>query len=1430
MRRGFTLVLLLTALVLALPARAETFRNPVRIVTGVDPNDVNIVDLNGDGRPDILWTAWGPVLGAPAVVHTLLAQADGSFAVGPILTLPTNVTTYCRPGDVTGDGRPDLVCPYTNEFDASLLTFPGNGDGSFGSPVTTVLPSSESNDVYWGPVLHPLVDINGDGRADALIVDAYTGTGFILTGNADGSFKLTSTRFGAGGLPQYLDINGDGHIDLLFPSNNQILLGDGTGRFSGISAGFGVAGTCVYGHVSGEANISAVCGQALTSDGDIIGGTQLVIFHGNGDGTFNPNPIKTITYGDHTNEYNGFGTFLSPLAVADFNGDGIPDIVAEAGDGLTVLLGEPGLNFGYPVHYATGYVSGSSVSGSIAEFAMQFGDINGDGLPDLVSSGPNGVYLNYGREDGSFDTAKAYEVTQVIGYHTAADFNEDGIPDIAATGDQAIELSLGNGDGTFQFRTPLPRGIADFSTPLSATNAHILHGDFNGDHHQDIIAIGSSSIYQYDNYVLFGHGDGSFTTPALVVNSSQTYPMYNWSTVFDINGDGRDDILSTDLGDLYFAISQGDGSFTTVTTKLPVDYSPDDGAAQSIPVLADFDGDGKAEAVVGTGTSVYVLKGHANGLFDSPGVKLTTPAYMGVPTEGAIALAAGDFDGDGHQDIALLVAAGISLVPPTNGYYGALFVYYGDGKGHFSTPLAVTAFNRYYTGMQAADLNKDGLDDLVLKTSGSLGGGYAVGVIHSLRGRTFGPEINYYAGTGLADLSIIDLNHDGFPDLVFGNGDFNIRASSVTVLMNLGNTAQVAGTLRASPEPSITGQPFQLIATLAAPDHSALSGDVSFSIDGIAAGSASLASNTATLPVSTILAAGVHTIRADWPGNSTYGTVSLAADHQVVAGYPTSTSIVSSRNPAPFGASVVFTISVQSTSGIPPGSITLTDGSTLLDSIRLADGTATYSTSTLAPGTHTITATYVPDTGWAPSSGSLTEEIDRIDAAATFTARPNPVYAFQKVEMTARLQASGPTPTGSVTFDENFNGLGTQMLTNGSATLTTSFSAAGSYILSGQYSGDQNYNSSGLPLLSETVLINTTTTRLSVLISPSIAFQPTTFKATVSSSTTPTLSAGGSVSFYDGNLTLGNAKLVNGIAALSTTSLNAGAHAITAAYAGDLAFGPSSSDILTLPVQRAPSTVRLASTINPVRQGISVSFIATIAGAPVPGGTVAFFDGGTQLGSPATVNATGTATLATNSLIVGTHAITAAYSGDSNLLPGTSGRLEQVILFPGDFSINVTPGSASLYTGESTTFEVAVTATDGFNQALAFSCANLPTAMSCAFTPASLTSGQGEAVLTLQTTAPQRTSSALRAGSGTALLASIVLIFLPGRRGRAFKNSVLSLCLIAITLAGLGCSNVHPVAGGTPPGTYHITVTATTTSAPNLSHATMVTVVVKSLF
>jgi hypothetical protein len=982
--------LLLSFAVASTPFRvsAESFRNPVRIPTDSDPLGIAIVDLNNDGRPDILWGGYGASLTGPGVVHTLLAQASGGYVAGPTLNVPVNVASVCMPADETGDGIIDIVCPSAYQFSASIYTFPGNGDGSFGTPIISAVPTLPSNGAWVAPALHPLADLNGDGIADLILIERHTGSGYTMLGNGHGSF-IKSASISGYGVPQVMDVNGDGKADVMF-STGYVWLGKGDGTFTQAAGTLSTGATCVFHDMDGDGKPDAICGLAETNNGDIIGGTEFEILHGNGDGTFNPTPIKSVIFGDHSNEYNGFGTFGSPLTIADLNGDGIPDVLAQSGDGLAVILGHEQLAFDYPAHYATGYLPSS-----FGEYAMQVADLNGDGLPDVVSTGPNGIYISYARKDGTLDTAPAYEVTQVIGYQTLADFNEDGNPDVAATGDTSIELNLGKSDGTFQGPIALPSGGIDFSTPLSSTNAHILHGDFNGDHHQDIIAIGSSATYQYDNYILFGDGKGSFTTPQLVPNTTDLYPMYESRRVADLNGDGRDDLFSNDYGHLYAWLSNGDGTFLGTTTT--IGSIANQSGVSSSAVLADFDGDDKLDAAWVAGANVVLSKGHGDGSFDSSVLSFPIPNSTNTTWSGA-SITSGDFDGDGQQDIAVLIDfQNSTYYGPVIGVQSAVFVFYGAGDGTFTPGVLAGQFDRVYTGIFSADLNNEGLDDLILKTSGSLGGGYAIGIVDSLPNRTFGSEVNYYAGTGLADISIADLNHDGFADLLFANGDDNLRASSVTVLMNQGNPP-VTGSLAVDPEPSQYNEGLALNANFVPSSFTPVTGTATFAVDGNPAGAVTIAGNKASLALNTSMLPGKHVLTVFWPGNSIYSAITFTASHEVEKA-PSSVALSSSLTPAPLGSSVIFTATISSALPVGTGADTVMffDGTIELGTVAVSgENTATYTTSSLALGSHSVTAVYSGNSQVQGSTSSALAEtvpyfigdfsIQAVPATATVTA------------------------------------------------------------------------------------------------------------------------------------------------------------------------------------------------------------------------------------------------------------------------------------------------------------------------------------------------------------------------------------------------------------------------------------------------------------
>jgi hypothetical protein len=363
------------------------------------------------------------------------------------------------------------------------------------------------------------------------------------------------------------------------------------------------------------------------------------------------------------------------------------------------------------------------------------------------------------------------------------------------------------------------------------------------------------------------------------------------------------------------------------------------------------------------------------------------------------------------------------------------------------------------------------------------------------------------------------------------------------------------------------------------------------------------------------------------------------------------------------------------------------------------------------------------------------------------------------------------------------------------------------------------------------VLFNPTATVItSIKPNPVAAFHSTTLVATISSSTTPNGNPGGSVKFTTPIGWLGTADVQNHTASLTVNAGPAGTYAVTASYSGDPAYSPSASAVTDLTVTPEPSTVTLTSDHNPAIVNTPVTFKAVVA-AQSPGdsltGTITFLDGSTPLGKPVVIT-NGTASLTTSALALGTHDITASYSGDANLQPSTSAVLRQsIVAYTGDFDLSAKPGAGTIYTGEAAQFTLAATAKNGFDLALDLSCDGLPQETTCTFKPATLAKGSGQSVLVVKTSAPHKDSTAVATPASVAVLAGIFGFFLPRRR-----RLLWSLMLVLLAAVLPGCGAPSQISGGTPPGVYTITVKAHTAAAagPQLSHSINLKLTVNSLF
>ena len=377
-------------------------------------------------------------------------------------------------------------------------------------------------------------------------------------------------------------------------------------------------------------------------------------------------------------------------------------------------------------------------------------------------------------------------------------------------------------------------------------------------------------------------------------------------------------------------------------------------------------------------------------------------------------------------------------------------------------------------------------------------------------------------------------------------------------------------------------------------------------------------------------------------------TVTAASTWSWVSATPSSPSV--------FGQNVTLTATIRtynpSTEPITNGTVQfLVDGVNYGSAVSLINGVAQLISNTLSVGSHSIYAVYVSDS--ANFKGSTSPVITQTVTAGTtpttgLSISPITSVYGQPVVMTATVPAGA---TGTVTFNDGSTPLGTATISGSQATFTTSTLAGGVHSISASYNGDGNFPASISSVLTQTVNQASSTTTLLSSLNPSVYGNSVTFTATVTSGAT------GTVTFKDGPTTLGTATIRGSQATFTTSTLVIGSHSISASYRGDGNFAGSISGVLTQTVNQASSTTTLISSLNPSVYGNSVTFTATVtAGAT---GTVTFNDGPITLGTAAISG--GQATFTTSTLVIGSHTITAVYSGDGNFLGGISPAVHQTV-------------------------------------------------------------------------------------------------------------------------------------------------------------------------
>ncbi len=615
-----------------------SFDTRADLATGSSPAECALGDYNGDGRPDIAIANQGMAQIQVRLNNSATTSIGFSAAVNfSALANGTNIVA----ADIDGDGKTDIASVHviTNKLSlfrndplgqisgaasvavSGTTTLSNSTAGGSWSSSNTAVATVSATGVVTG-VAAGTVTITYSGRATTLTAENSATKAIIVT-----SQPVISSFSPAAGYPgSTVTISGSG-FDAV-KTNNIVFFGQVKATVTSATA------TTLQVTVPTGFSFGSI--SVLNATNSLVGYSNKYFVASYNNAPYEPGKVNFATRID-----SATAAFPNASRMADFDGDGKVDVVGPSFNGGSIYVYQ---NTGSPGTIS--FASRITLTASGGPFKLEVGDLDGDGKPDIAvpcrSANTVTLFRNTSTA-GAISFAAAVVVSVTGGPSSIAidDVDGDGKADIVVARQSINKISVFRGAGTVG-----PFSLAA-STDMDVVSApqYVTTCDIDGDGQPDIASCGYASSSQSSVF-------RNKSTPGnIVMAARQTFPCNDRTTHIafaDLDGDSRAEMMITELDNNVVSVYKNTSAPDTIsfdaamainTNSLPADLG-----------VADFDGDGKVDIVVGNSgnNNMSLLINTSSG----GSISFASRVDFAAPT-GTYGTSTGDLDGDGLPDIAV---------------------------------------------------------------------------------------------------------------------------------------------------------------------------------------------------------------------------------------------------------------------------------------------------------------------------------------------------------------------------------------------------------------------------------------------------------------------------------------------------------------------------------------------------------------------------------------------------------------------------------------------------------------------------------------------------------------------------------------------------------------------------------------------------------